>query len=100
MKINFNSHDTFINRHIGSNTSETNEMLKAIGVGSIDQLINQTVPGAIRLQKPLDIPEGKTEYEFLAEFKKLASKNKVFKSYIGQGYYNTITPAVILRNIL
>jgi glycine dehydrogenase len=100
MKINFNSHDTFINRHIGSNESETNEMLKTIGVDSIDKLISQTVPAAIRLQKPLDIPEGKTEYEFLAEFKKLASKNRVFKSFIGQGYYSTITPAVILRNIL
>ena len=100
MNINFHSHDTFINRHIGSSEAETTEMLKAIGVDTIETLIQQTVPAAIRLQKPLDIPAAKTEFEFLTEFKKLASKNKIYKSYIGQGYYNTITPTVILRNIL
>jgi glycine dehydrogenase len=100
MQVNFNSHDIFINRHLGSNEAEIKQMLQTVKADSIDTLIKQTVPDAIRLQKPLDIPAPKTEQEFLAEFKQIASKNKIYKSFIGQGYYDTFTPTVILRNIL
>jgi len=89
----------FTGRHIGPNEEETNEMLKTIGVESLDELISKTVPSSIRLKKPLKLPVAQTEFEYLTELKKIAAKNKVFKTYIGQGYYNTITPSVILRNV-
>src|SRR5690242_568137 len=89
----------FASRHIGPDETETNEMLATIGVASLDELIDKTVPSQIRLQKKLDIAEPVSEFEYLAELKKIANKNKIFKSYIGQGYYDTITPSVILRNL-
>ena len=93
------SNSQFSDRHIGPNTEDTLSMLKEIGVKSLDELISQTVPESIRLKKSLDLPEGQEEYRFLKELKEVASKNKVFNSYIGLGYYNTITPGVILRNV-
>ncbi|MGB5007214.1 MAG: aminomethyl-transferring glycine dehydrogenase [Ferruginibacter sp.] len=89
----------FAGRHIGPNAAETNEMLKMIGIDNLDELIDKTVPPAIRLKKPLNLPAAQTEFEYLEELKKIAARNKIYKSYIGQGYYNTITPSVILRNI-
>ncbi len=89
----------FTGRHIGPNETDTSLMLQAIGVQSLDELISKTVPASIRLKKPLKVPAAQTEFEYLSELKKIASKNKVFASYIGQGYYNTITPSVILRNV-
>ena len=89
----------FSRRHIGPGEKETTEMLKALGVASLDELIDKTVPAAIRLKKPLKIPVAQTEFEYLGELKKVAAKNRIFKTYIGQGYYNTITPSVILRNV-
>lgn len=89
----------FAGRHIGPNESETSEMLKTIGIDNLDALIDKTVPAAIRLKSPLKLPVAQTEFEYLDELKKVAAKNKVFKTYIGQGYYNTITPSVILRNV-
>jgi glycine dehydrogenase len=89
----------FIKRHIGITPSEEQEMLKIIGVNSIDQLIDETVPSNIRMQGELNIPAALSEYEYLKNLQKTASKNKVFRSCIGQGYYNTITPSVIARNI-
>ncbi len=89
----------FAGRHIGPNEEETKDMLNAIGVKSLDELINKTVPSSIRLKKSLKLPVAQTEFEYLDELKKIAAKNKVFKTYIGQGYYNTITPSVILRNV-
>ncbi|GEP96516.1 aminomethyl-transferring glycine dehydrogenase [Chitinophaga cymbidii] len=89
----------FVGRHIGPNEAETREMLGKIGIGSLDELINKTVPAAIRMQSDLDIPEAVSEFAYLSELKDISLKNKVFKSYIGQGYYDTITPSVILRNI-
>ena len=74
-------------------------MLDTIGVNSLDQLIDETVPANIRLEGPLDLPEGQSEFEYLQKLKQLASKNKVYDSYIGMGYYGTITPAPILRNL-
>lgn len=92
--------DSFIARHNGPRVSETSKMFKVIGVSSMDELIDKTVPKAIRLEKPLNLPEGISEYEYLNKIKDIASKNKLYKSFIGQGYYGTITPSVIIRNIL
>ncbi|CAN5868860.1 aminomethyl-transferring glycine dehydrogenase [soil metagenome] len=90
----------FADRHIGTNNPyDTSEMLKVIGVTSLDELISKTVPDSIRLKSPLKIPAAQSEFEYLFELKKIAARNKVFKTYIGQGYYNTITPSVILRNV-
>ena len=92
--------NNFTPRHNGvSKPCDEEKMLQTIGVKSMDELIDKTVPAAIRLPKPLNLPEGMNEYEFLNHVKALASKNKIYKTYIGMGYYNTITPAVILRNI-
>ncbi len=92
-------HDQFADRHIGPNHEETQEMLQAIGADSLDQLIDETVPAPIRMEGELNLPEAQTEFEYLRELKEIAVMNKVFKTYIGQGYYGTITPSVILRNI-
>ncbi len=92
--------DKFIDRHNGPRDHEIEKMLKTIGVNSVDEFIDQTIPASIRLQHPLNLPEGMSEYEFNKHIRKIGSKNKIFKSFIGLGYYNTITPAVILRNIL
>ena len=90
----------FVNRHISLNDSDTEEMLKRIGVSNISELISQTIPDTIRLQKDLDISEPLSEYEMLAHSKELASKNLMFDNYIGFGYHNVILPSVIQRNIL
>lgn len=89
----------FLHRHIGPNESEKNEMLQEIGMTSLDDLISKTVPESIRLQNELALPAPLNEFEYLREIKKISQKNKVYKSYIGQGYYGTITPSVILRNV-
>lgn len=94
------SHDSFANRHLGPREGEIKEMLEFIGVSSMDDLMEQTVPGNIRLKKPLKLKEGLTERKYYRTILDLASKNKVFNTYIGMGYYDTITPAVILRNVL
>jgi len=92
--------EMFESRHNSPTSTEINEMLKVIGVESLDQLIEETVPASIRMQKPLQLPEPLSEHHFLKEFRKIATKNEIFNSYIGMGYYDTITPTVILRNIL
>ena len=92
--------NNFVERHLGPQPEEVDAMLKKIGVSSLDQLIDETIPAAIRLKKPLDLPDGLNEYEYLQHIKSLGAKNKIFRSYIGMGYYNTITPAVITRNVL
>ena len=89
----------FAGRHIGPNEQDTRSMLKTIGVETMDELIGKTIPASIRLKKPLKLPVAQTEFEYLDELKKIAAKNKVYKTYIGQGYYNTITPGVILRTV-
>jgi glycine dehydrogenase (decarboxylating) len=100
MKINLSNAIKFESRHNGPTEAEIAEMLEKIGATSLEELINQTVPKAIQNERPLDLPKAKLESEFLRDFKKLASKNKVFKSFIGMGYYDTIVPGVILRNVL
>ena len=89
----------FQRRHIGPNEHDTKLMLDTIGIDTLDVLINKTIPDSIRIKKNLDIPAAISEFEYLNELKKVAAKNKVYKNYIGQGYYGTITPNVILRNI-
>ena len=86
-------------RHIGPRATDLNAMLQTIGVSSLDQLIDETVPANIRLKKSMNIGAPKAEYQYLQELKSIAQKNKVFKSYIGLGYFNTIVPGVIQRNI-
>ncbi|PWJ59980.1 glycine dehydrogenase [Dyadobacter jejuensis] len=100
MKINLQNQDLFENRHHGKDDEELQGMLDVVGASSLDELIDQTLPATIRLQKPLNLPSPKTEQAFLKGIKKIARKNLLFKSYIGGGYYDTITPNVILRNIL
>ena len=90
----------FVNRHISFNETNKNEMLKKVGVSSIDELISQTIPHSIRLQKDLSISEPLSEFEMLSHSKELASENQQFDSYIGLGYHPAILPAVIQRNIL
>lgn len=90
----------FTGRHIGPRESDISEMLKSIGASHLDQLIDETIPKAIRLKKNLDLPAGQSEATVLARAWEMASSNKVLKSFLGQGYYGTITPPVILRNIL
>ena len=89
----------FQRRHNGPDATETKEMLTTIGISSLDELVNKTVPVGIRLAEELTTPTAISEFEYLNELKAVAAKNKVFKTYIGQGYYNTITPSVILRNV-
>lgn len=92
--------EQFVIRHIGPREHEVKEMCKVIGVSSLDELIDKTVPENIRLKQPLNLPEAIGEYEYLQRLRTIASKNKLYKTYIGKGYYGTITPSVIIRNIL
>ena len=89
----------FIQRHIGPNEAETANMLQTIGAASMEELISQTVPASIRLKTPMQTGSPVSEFEYLKQLKETASLNKVYRSYIGKGYYNTITPNVILRNV-
>src|SRR3990167_2017837 len=92
--------DKFINRHLGPREEDFAKMLEAIGVDSVEKLIQETVPQSIRLSEKLEIDPPISEYKFIEHLKKLADRNKVYKSYIGLGYHPTHTPAVIQRNIL
>ena len=92
-------HNEFIKRHNGPCGDEVNKMLETIGVKSMEELIAKTIPESIRFKTPLALPEGVSEYQYLSGIKATLSKNKLYKSFIGLGYYNTQTPAVILRNI-
>ncbi|MBT9483325.1 aminomethyl-transferring glycine dehydrogenase [Sediminibacterium sp.] len=89
----------FQRRHIGPNATDLSAMLKTIQEPNVESLISKTVPDSIRIKQDLAVPAAISEFEYLAELKKVAAKNKLYKNYIGQGYYGTITPSVILRNI-
>ena len=89
----------FVNRHVGITAEDLPDMLKAVGVNTLDELIDQTIPANIRLKQPLNLPEPMTEREFAEHINELASKNEVFTSYIGMGWYDTICPAPIQRNV-
>ncbi|WP_205503523.1 aminomethyl-transferring glycine dehydrogenase [Rufibacter psychrotolerans] len=92
--------DIFKERHNGPVKEQMQDMLQTIGAASLDQLIDETVPPAIRLKKPLNLPAALTERDFLRKFSQIAKQNKLYKSYIGLGYHDTILPPVIQRNIL
>ena len=92
--------DTFVRRHIGPDEGEIRQMLDTLGYASLDALIDDTVPASIRLERPLNLGPERSEYELLAELRQMVSKNKVFRSFLGMGYHDTIVPPVIQRNIL
>src|SRR5262245_33242844 len=90
----------FQTRHIGPDAADTAAMLRIIGTPTLDALIDEAIPARIRLRKPLDAAHGLPEYEFLRQLGEIAAKNQIFKSYIGLGYSDCVTPSVILRNVL
>ncbi|URL59730.1 aminomethyl-transferring glycine dehydrogenase [Luteibacter flocculans] len=94
------NHGAFIERHIGPNDAEIGEMLRVVGHDSLDALTDAIVPGSIKSPAPLALPRAVTEEEALAKIRAIADRNTVFRSFIGQGYYGTLTPNVILRNVL
>lgn len=100
MDINLKSTDRFENRHIGPNPNRVHEMLAKVGVSNLDELINQTVPSRIRMQRELNLPEALSEFNYLRMLRGKAAKNKIFRTYIGMGYSGTIVPPPIQRNIL
>ncbi|BDD11059.1 glycine dehydrogenase (decarboxylating) [Fulvitalea axinellae] len=99
-RINLHAKGAFSPRHLGSGNEGIDRMLETVGVGNVEELIDQTVPEAIRLKQDLMLPDALNETEFLEQFRSIASKNKIFKSFIGAGYHDCHTPTVILRNIL
>ncbi|KYG78492.1 aminomethyl-transferring glycine dehydrogenase [Roseivirga spongicola] len=99
-KIDLRKTQRFEDRHNGPDQQEISEMLKVVGASSLDALIDETVPAGIRMKEPLNLPLPKSEFQFLKDLRHTAAQNKIFKSYIGMGYYNTIVPGVIQRNIL
>ena len=92
--------DRFVDRHIGPDSRDIEEMLAVLGIRNLDELIDRTVPASIRLQRALDLPPGRSEFGLLREVAEIAAKNQIFRSYIGMGYSDTVTPPVIQRNIL
>src|SRR4030095_8056155 len=92
--------DSFLRRHIGPNQEEIDAMLAKVGFENLDALIDAAVPKNIRMDRPLNLPEAKSEIDALAELRAISKKNKVARSFIGAGYYDSITPPVIQRNIL
>jgi glycine dehydrogenase len=99
-RVDMIRHDSFQLRHIGPRREEVESMLQTVCVSSLEQLIDETIPASIRMKKPLNLDEGVSEFEFLEMIKDIGEENQVFKNFIGQGYYGTITPSVIKRNIL
>ncbi|MGI6074113.1 MAG: aminomethyl-transferring glycine dehydrogenase [Fermentimonas sp.] len=91
--------EQFKDRHIGINEDDKKVMLEAIGVNSVEELIKQTIPSDILLSEELDLPEPLSEMDYMDEIYKIASKNKIFTSYIGMGWYDTVTPSVVYRNV-
>src|SRR5689334_13979777 len=84
--------ESFVPRHIGPSPSDIDKMVSAIGFRSLDDLIDATIPEKIRLRKNLALPTGRAEFEVLAEFRALAARNRVYRSFIGMGYADTVTP--------
>ena len=93
-------HDVFQTRHIGPDAADTADMLTVVGAPSVDALMGEAIPGRIRSREPLDLPNGMSEHAFLRDLRGIAGKNQLFRSYIGLGYYDCVTPSVILRNVL
>ncbi len=89
----------FLSRHNGPQSEDVKHMLHKMGLSSVDHLIDETIPANIRLKNDLNIGEGMDEYSYLQHVRQIANQNKLFKTYIGLGYYNTIVPSVIMRNV-
>jgi len=100
MKINLDPLVKFENRHNGPSEKEVSLMLQKINASSLEELVDQTIPKSIQLKKKLNLPQALTESEFLRDFRAIAKKNKIYRSFIGLGYYDTVLPSVITRNIL
>ena len=94
------SSDKFVSRHNGPRDNELPQMLKTIGVSSLDQLIGKTVPSSLMLKKPLALPDAMSEFEYLNHIRNIGKKNKMFRSFIGQGYYGVAPLSVVIRNVL
>src|SRR5262249_19299212 len=92
--------DVYAPRHIGPDEAERDAMLKVVGAPSLDALIDEAIPEGIRLTASLNLPPGQSEYQFLRDLRNVAARNTIARSFIGLGYYDTITPSVILRNVL
>ncbi|MFG0316470.1 MAG: aminomethyl-transferring glycine dehydrogenase [Planctomycetota bacterium JB042] len=91
--------DVFRDRHLGPSPADRARMLESLGLGSIDELIDQAVPDSIRMEGTLDVPPARTEREVIEDLRRLSEKNRVFRSFLGLGYHGTVTPPVILRNV-
>ena len=94
------ANDWFAPRHIGPSPAERDAMLQAIGARSLDALIDEAIPASIRLTHPLSLPPAESEHQYLRRLTQIARRNKTFRSYIGLGYHDTITPSVILRMVM
>ena len=92
--------DWFARRHIGPSPEDRDRMLETIGAASLDALIDEAIPASIRLQRPLNLPPPESEHQYLRRLTTVARRNKTFRSYIGLGYHDTITPSVILRMVM
>ena len=97
---NLDASDWFQRRHIGPSPEDRDRMLEAIGVSSLDQLIDEAIPASIRLRTPLNLPPAESEHQYLQRLTGIARRNKTFRSYIGLGYHDTITPSVVLRMVM
>src|SRR4051812_14911829 len=100
MAVDLTARDRFPSRHIGPDERDVAEMLATLGLPSLEALVAQTVPAEIRLRGELTLPPAVTEAEVLAELRALSEKNQIWKSYLGMGYSDCVTPSVVLRNIL
>ena len=92
--------DRFSDRHIGPNALDRDAMLRAVGAPTLDSLIDDAIPSRIRLTRPLALPDGISEHQYLRELREIATRNQVFRSFLGFGYYGCLTPSVIIRNVL
>src|SRR5687767_12808588 len=92
--------DDFIRRHLGPSPDEISEMLRLLGVESLDELMDQAIPASIRLPGPISLNPSRSEHDMLHELRTIAGRNQVFRSFIGMGYYDCIIPPVIQRNVL
>ena len=92
--------DFFARRHIGPSPAERDAMVREIGAASLDTLIDEAIPASIRLTAPLSLPAPESEHEYLRHLTSVSRRNKVFRSYIGLGYHDTITPSVVLRMVM
>src|ERR1700686_2181863 len=100
MPVSLDHPDRFAQRHIGPDAAETDAMLRVVGAKSLDDLIDQTIPAAIRLRRPLSLPPARSEHELLDLAHAISQKNEVWRSFLGMGYHDCVTPPVILRNVI